>query len=582
MRSSMFSDQQLDVSLGGYSGAGTKAVNQDAFAACLPSSTELKALKGAVLCIADGVSSSSRSAEASQMLVQEFIDEYYSTSNTVSVRQNGTKVLSALNAWFCSQNQALIDEVDDTSLVSTFSAVVIKGHVINIFHVGDSRVYLLRDGRLRQLTEDHVRRYSGRWVLSRAIGIDRRLEIAIVQEQCQIGDQIVLTTDGVHETFSEADLAQQLNQLLSEHSAEEAASILCARAVERGSEDNVSCLIANVLSLQDETIDETAARLTTRKIPPVMSPGMRIDHYRVLSVLHNSTRSCLYLVANEQEEDAQYVLKAPSRNFTEDLTYLEGFVREQWFGQHLNHRSIMRTYPSNDSAFLYSINEYIPGGTLAQWILDNPRPSLPQVRKILVQIIDGLRVLQRQGIVHRDIKPDNFMIDKHGAIKLIDLGTLQAAGLEELSALAGEDRPVGSVNYIAPEYLLTNTASMRSDLFSLGCMVYEMLCGYLPYKMDNVARRTPDSYAAWHYISLRKYRADIPEWVDLTLKKATAPNIEQRYLGYSEFLAAMQQPSEEVLQAVKRQPLMARNPARFWQLVSAVLAGVIVLQSVLS
>lgn len=582
MRNLLFSEKQLDVRFGGHSMAGAKPVNQDAFAAWLPPRADLRALKGAALCIADGVSSSRRSDVASQILVQEFIDEYFSTSPTESVRHGAGKVLNALNTWLCAQNRANFSAADDASLVSTFSAVVVKGQLAHVFHSGDSRVYLLRAGRLRQLTEDHVRRYNGRWVLSRAMGIDKQLDVQLVTEECQPGDRFVLTTDGVHEWFNEAELSQRLGELLSDNSLEQAAQALCEEALQKGSKDNLSCLLGEVVALPTESIEEAAARLTSKKIPPVMQPGMRIDHYRILNVLHNGTRSCLYLVEDENDHGKQYALKAPSRNFTGDLTYLEGFVRERWLGQHLQHEAIMRSYPSpSDSNFLYSVNEYIDGDTLAQWIVDNPNPSLPKVRQLVAEIVEGLRVLQRHGIIHRDIKPDNFMLDDAGRVKLIDLGTLRVDGLEEITSLFGEAVPVGSVNYIAPEYFLEQQASLQSDMFSLGCMVYEMFSGKLPYNMAHIQRRPPSSYASWHYIPLERVRRDLPEWLDLTLKRATEPNPEHRYDAYSEFVEDLNQPSTAILRAAKRRPLLERDPLRFWQMVSAVLLLVVVAQAVL-
>lgn len=578
MRDSLFSKQQLQVAFGGYSHEGVKEVNQDAFAAYMPKESHLLALKGATLCIADGISSSQRSQDASQMLVQEFIDEYYTTKNTWSVQKSAAKVLNALNAWFCAQNRANANEADDAALVSTFSALVIKGQTAHIFHIGDSRVYLLRGGKIRQLTTDHVRRYSGRWVLSRAMGIDPKLDVELICEPCEEGDVFIMTTDGVHEAFSERELADNISELIADQALETAATAMCNMALERGSVDNVSCLLSQVEQLHAESYDEARSRLTARKIPPALKVGNMLNGYKVDAVLHHSTRSSLYLVTNGNDE--RYVLKAPSPNFTDDLTYLDGFAREQWLGQQLDHRTIMKSYPSGTSPFLYSISEYIEGRTLAQWLIDNPKASLNQIRGLLGQIIAGLRVLQRQGIVHRDIKPDNFMIDEQGYVKMIDLGTLRVDALEELSGLVGEDLPVGSVNYIAPEYLLHSKADVQSDMFSLGCMIYELLSGKLPYDMESTRRRTPTSYAAWQYQSILRHRPDIPAWVDLTLKRATEPNPEHRYDAYSEFLHAMQQPSDEIIQVAQSRPLIERDPVRFWQFVSALLLLLLVISQI--
>ena len=173
------------------------------------------------------------------------------------------------------------------------------------------------------------------------------------------------------------------------------------------------------------------------------------------------------------------------------------------------------------------------------------------------------------------------MICSDGRIKLIDFGTVKVSGLSEIASPLQEEVPVGSVNYIAPEYLLQGQVNHQSDLFSLGVIVYEMLSGQLPYKMEHAHRRRPKALNEWHYQSICEHNNAIPEWVDLALKKATHPSVTQRYASYSEFVKDLCEPNMALLNNHKQAPLIERNPIIFWQGLSFLLVLVIILQWVL-
>ena len=162
--------------------------------------------------------------------------------------------------------------------------------------------------------------------------------------------------------------------------------------------------------------------------------------------------------------------------------------------------------------------------TRYKWLRDNPQPATGRVRSIIEQIAAALRAFQRLSMVHRDLKPENVLIDKDGRIKLIDFGTVQVSGLQEIKSAIQEECPVGSLNYIAPEYLMGQQGVFRSDIFSLGVIAYEMLCGELPYKKPLYRNQIPTHYSHWKYQPIVQKRDDVPLWVDLSLRKATAPS----------------------------------------------------------
>lgn len=577
------SPSELRVTFGGHSIAGVKKRNEDAFAAYIPSSKGENQLKGITACIADGVSCSENAQLASQTAVTLFIDDYYSTPESWTVRTSAARVMSSLNSWLYHHGQQ--DYQPQNGAVTTFSSAIFKSQTAHLFHAGDSRIYRLRKGELEQLTTDHCNHASGgKTYLTRALGMDSHLEVDYIQAELEQGDLFLLTTDGIHEVLPRNELitlAESTDNLPSENTLEDIASTIVDQALTQGSEDNLSCLLVRIEQLPIEDLNEIHRKLTHQTIPPVMEPGMSIDGYDIKRVIHSGTRSHLYLVTHPDSEEP-LVLKAPSANFAEDAQYLEGFMREEWVGRRINNRGVMKILPRKDnSKFLYHISEYLEGQTLRQWMYDNPQPSLEKVRTISQSIIQSLRVFQRLGMVHRDLKPENVIIDENEQIKLIDFGTVQVSGLSEISSLLNEECPVGSVDYIAPEYLMSQRGTYRSDLFSLGVIIYEMLTGKQPFNLSNTHRRTPKHFGEWQYQSAQENRSDIPLWLDLALEKATSPNPAGRYPALSELYTDLCTPNQVMVNKREHAPLLEKNPIRLWKMISAFLLIIVVLQAAL-
>ena len=569
---------KLQVLLGGYSSAGTKATNEDAFASLVPSPAELTA-KGVVAVIADGVSSASKAAQASQLAVTQFINDYYATPQTWSTQKSASKVLSSLNQWLYAQTDAVSGYT--LQWLTTFSALIVKSSTAYIFHIGDTRISQYRQNQLEVLTKDHQQKQGPfHSVLTRALGADHRLQVDVQQVAVQAGDIFVLTCDGVHEYLSALQIKAQLNQLEvspSTAALEKMAKLLTQLAIEQGSKDNVSCLLVYIGAIPNRALLEIERELLNKVIPPALTVGNNIDGYEICKVIHASVRSHLYL-AKHPDESAPCVLKMPSQNLADDSSYLQGFMREAWLGERLSNSHVMKIKQgSKNSRFLYHICEYINGQTLGQWMFDNPTPSLAQVRDIIGQIIIALRSLQRLEVIHRDLKPDNIMIDAYGNVVLIDYGTALIASLAENDEVVTETVPQGTLNYIAPETLLTLHADHQSDLFSLGVIAYEMLCGELPYKpmqtfdihkknyaVDDEKSRL-ENYSQWQYRSIRQFRSDLPFWLDMVLSKATQADPKFRFQAYSEFKADLTKPNSSALEEYKNQPILQRNPVLFWQ-----------------
>ncbi len=561
----------LNIAIGLYSSAGVKSENQDSLSHCIPTDESLEN-KGIVTVLADGVSSSEAAKQASQTAVTSFISDYYSTPDTWSTKKSCQQIISAINSWLFKQGCSHANEFK--GWVTTFDAIIFKSTTAYIMHIGDSRVYRLRKGELKQLTRDHITWLnSERSHLSRALGVDSALQIDFKTETLQEGDIYLQTSDGVHEFISEKEIIKLLD---SSQSPEEIAQRLVEKAIANQSDDNLSALVAKVVHLPNESKEEVYNKLFELPFPPDLQPGMKLDGYEVLQELSVSPRSQIYL-AKDLENGKELVLKTPSANYSDDPWYLDGFVREEWIGQRLKHPGLMKTYKSRaKKQFLYFTSEYIKGQTIGQWITAHPNPKISVVREYIEQLSCALRALHRQDVIHQDLKPDNVMLTEEDRIKIIDFGAVHAAGLAELATVLQRQHPEGTLNYTAPEYLMGERGSKRSDIFSLGVICYEMLTGKLPYKEKLANKFQLKRYNQMKYISLKTHRSDLPEWLDVVLKKACEPDPTKRYGLISEFIHDLKTP-KDVVARTEFEPLLKRNPLLFWQGVSAILFILLIL-----
>ncbi len=567
---------QLEVSVGQFSERGLKPSNQDFHGLRLPPERLLKS-KGIAAAIADGVSSSDKGAEAAEACVTGFLEDYLCTPESWSVKQSAERVLAALNTWLYVQGGNGRDP--QRGRVSTLSILVLKSTTAHVIHVGDSRIYRLHRGQMEQLTVDHrVWMSLSQHYLSRAMGADMHLQIDYCRLPVEQGDIFVFTTDGVHDYFSDREIAGLV--LESQAELAKAAELIVRGALANSSPDNATCQVLRVESLPSQDPDEVFQEFTELPFPPALTEGMIIDGYRVIREIYASKRTQLYLVL-DLETGLRVVLKTPSVNFEDDPAYIERFTLEEWIGQRIDSPHVKKVYkPTRRRRFLYHVTEYIEGATLRQWMRDHPAPSLEAVRGLVEQIAKGLRAFHRLEMIHQDLKPENIMLDHAGTVKLVDFGSAKIAGVAEIATPVAREELLGTKNYAAPEYLLGQAGSHRSDIYALGVIAYELLTGQLPYRVSSAEWQKKPDLRRFTYRSLTSFRSDVPPWVDGALRKAVQPDPAGRYEALSEFLYDLRHPNPRLGDTV-RKPLMERNPVAFWKGLSGILLLVVVFLSYL-
>ena len=562
--------QTLKVDIGFYTDKGPKEENEDCLGALVPEKLQLTH-KGIVLAIADGMSGSDAGKQASNCCVFSFLNDYYSTPDSWSVKHSGQKILSATNSWLYSQGQVQYDS--SKGMVSTLSTLILKSNTAHIFHIGDSRIYRLRKGNLEQMTRDHrVIISAEKNYLNRAMGIEPRLEVDYKSFPLELGDLFLMTTDGVHDFVAEKIIK---NTLKSNISLDEIAENLVNLASNNDSDDNLSCQLLRIEQLPLVKEDELLRRHANLPFPPDLEPGMILDGYRIKEELHASNRTQIYK-AVDTLTNSYVILKTPSVLFDDDQHYIEHFLHEEWAAKRIKHKNVLKVLDTDrKKSFIYYVTEYIEGETLRQWMDNHKKPYIREVRKIIEQVAKGLNSFHRMEMLHQDLKPENIMISSNGTVKIIDFGSVKIAGIAEITPLEKtgdkEENILGTLNYTAPEYHLGQRGTIQSDLYSLGVITYEMINKALPYGKDMPEKPNKMNLAKLQYVPSIHLNPMVPQWIDGALKKATCINPLGRYEAISEFIYDLSTPNPDFLKASEFVPLIERNPLIFWKSVSALL-----------
>jgi len=552
---------KLIISAGQYSQAGIKEQNEDCCGIRIPEGMDLTH-KGIVAITADGVGSSEAGKEASEYCVQGFIADYYSTPMSWGVQTSAERIIHSLNSWLYSQGQRRYES--ELSLATTLAVLILKSTTAHLFHVGDSRIYLIRKGEIKQLTQDHrlvVDR--NKTYLARAMGGEYEVNLDYSSMGIEIGDIFVLNTDGIHEFIDDESIK---SLALAQDDAELAATSIVDAALAAGSDDNVTCQIIRVTQLPNQDENEYYRELTALPFPPPLAAEMRLDGYRIIREIHTSVTIQVYL-AEDTESGETVVIKTPSVNFEDDPAYIDRFMHEEWVGRRINNPYVFKIHKlKQHRSYLYYVTEFLEGSPLSQWILDHPKVDLSEVRRIAEQIVKGLRGFHRKEMVHQDLKPENIMVDPDDNVKIIDFGCVQVAGLKEIYTPIEDKSIQGTANYIAPELFDGFEATPKSDMYSLGVTIYTMLShSHFPYGQLEKAQK----HKHYDYVSIRQYNQDVPVWMDGALEKSVHPNPEKRYDRFSEFLRDLSKPNPSMMKT--HAPLIERNPEGFWRGLSIIL-----------
>jgi serine/threonine protein phosphatase PrpC len=537
----------LQLTFGEASATGPRSENQDAIRVVTPVPA-LAASKGYLFALADGVSQCADGGLAARATLQALALDYYSTPETWAVTQSLDRVLVAHNRWLQANGGG-------QPLLTTLSALVLRGRRFTLAHVGDCRAYRWLDGTLERLSEDHVWEQPGmQHVLKRAMGLDQHLVMDYLDGELRQGECFVLVSDGIWATLGDAGIQRILHD---EQDLPAASRALVNAAHLAGSQDNASALLLRVEALPQSDLADTLAQLQHWPLPAKLREGQNFEGWQVERLLAESRQSLVYQVRDAQAR--RWLLKTLPPNRTDESHAGPALLLEEWFLRRVAGRFFAEVHPLPQRQHLYYVQREYAGQTLAEHLRLSGPLGLSEWQDIAPQLIKALGMLHRRNILHRDIKPENLLWGDDGELRVLDFGLAYCPGLTRDEAC---ELP-GTPNYIAPEAFSGVAPSPQQDLYSAGVTLYFLLTGHYPYgeieafQHPRFGQPTPAS----------RYRPDLPSWVDDSLNRALSTEPKQRYETAEEWLLNLEQAERKSLSSRPR-PLLEREPLLVWRSVA--------------
>lgn len=534
----------LRLSVGEASAIGPRRENQDALRVVTPAPA-LAASKGYLFALADGVSQCADGGLAARATLQALALDYYATPETWAVAQSLDRLLLAHNRWLQANGGG-------QPLLTTLTALVLRGRRFTLAHVGDCRAYRWHAGQLDRLSEDHVWEQPGmQHVLKRALGLDQHLVVDYLEGELQEDEHFLLVSDGIWAVLGDTGI-QRILQDEPEPGA--ASRALVAAAHLAGGQDNASALLVRVDALPPSGLADALAQLEAWPLPPQLRPGQLFEGWRVQGLLAESRQSLLYRVLDEAGQAWLLKTLPPARH--DEPGAGPALLQEEWFLRRVAGRHFAEVHPLPQRQHLYYLQREYPGRTLAQQLREDGPLALPDWLDLAPRLIRALGMLHRRNILHRDIKPENLLRGDDGELRLLDFGLAYCPGLSQDEA---HSLP-GTPSYIAPEAFDGAAPAARQDLYAAGVTLYRSLTGHYPFGEIEAFQRprfgtpTPAS----------RYRPDLPAWLDECLARALASEPTQRYETAEEWLLALEQGERKAL-AVKPRPLLEREPLKVWR-----------------
>ncbi len=566
----------FDIDIGFATLAGRKDVNED-FAAAMLAEPGQEAM-GAIVAIADGVSTGGMGKEAAQTTVTSLVRDYFGTPETWDTTVALDRIISAQNAWLAGLNRRRQPAIG----LTTLTAVVLRGQSYALAHVGDTRAYLLREGRMTQLTSDHVVDHPDfRHQLLRCVGAEDRLVVDYLQGDLQVGDVFVLLSDGVHNVLP----VKKLNALAAAAPGQPAAADaqrisqqLVDAAMAAGTQDNATALVVRVRGLLDASLQDENRLALALPVPGRLKVGDSLDGLIVTAPVADNGINVLYQVRDAASQRL-YALKTLHPARAHDPQERAMLAHEVWLAKRMQSSRAAdhlvnihdRSPGVKEPSAFYLLYDWHAGETLQQLLDRKHRFSLPQVLAAATQVAKALGLLHRQNVIHRDVKPANLHQGEDGVLRLLDLGVAltgrEPEALRKLHAGTpsyinpeqwGFSAKVGASDKDGPQEL----PDAQSDLFALGVTLYQLLTGKLPY-----GEVLP--YQSGRYyrdpVAPSRLNPEVPIWLDHVVLKAVARDKRQRFETAEEMLLALERGASRSLTAPPPTPLIQRDPAALWK-----------------
>jgi len=555
-----------------------------------PEGEQARAARGAVSLLADGVGGQGFGEIASRMAVETALKVFQDADPTTTDNQLLWRMFNAANLAVydagMAQGAAERDRMGTTLTVSLF-----RRNEVAIGHVGDSRAYLVRQGTIKQLTADHTyvamqvkmsliskqdaMNSELRGLLTRSIGANPTVQVDYSRSVLRNGDIVVQCTDGLHGCVTENEIRDLASRLAPAAACEQ----LTQLAEKRGSEDNISVQVLRVENVQRVGYYRGAVAYYAPVAAPVSSEpqvGQVFDErFEISDIISRSGMSSVYK-ATDLKTGAVVALKVPLLKLESDPAFFSRFEREEEIGRALDHPAILKIIPVDPAARSrpYLVMEYLQGQTLDE-MMQATRP-LPEndALQIVSRLCDALDYMHTHDVVHRDLKPQNVMLCNDGSIRIMDFGIAKAGSSKRIT-FGGFSPTLGTPDYMAPEQVKGQRGDERTDIYSLGAILYEMLTGRLPFEGPN-AYAVMNARLVGDPVAPRAYNPALRPEVEEIVLHAMARNPPDRYQTAAAFKADLDAPENVHVtgRAIRLQAPVAAK--RVWRAVRTTLITLLI------
>lgn len=492
-----------------------------------------------VAIVCDGVGSATEGAQAAQRVTKYLMTNLKIRPKTWSIEKSILSFTKSINEILYQESQ---ENYERSELVTTLTIVVIEGNRLYGANVGDSRVYLHRDKKLNQLSNDHSMDEPGyENVLTQAIGIEKTVEPFYFENTLQKDDQILLCSDGLYTLLDDATLEKGI--ALGAHSLVKKAS----KGVEDNLPDDTTAVVLDILKADELEL----LKQQKLDIPKTLKKGEVIDGYTLTKSLIQNDRTWLV-----HKKTKDYVLKFAPMEAYDDEIVLDLFVKEAWNAKRLKANFFPKAViPKNRSARYY-VMQLFKGEDL-DGFLSHKHISIDDGVSLASTLLKMSQYLLKFDLVHGDIKPPNIMIakdsDENLEFKIIDYGSI--------TEIFSSDSKAGTPSFLSPERFLNEAICESSEIFSIGVTLYIALTGKYPY-----GEIEPFQNPTFKEAKLPSfYNKNIPAWLDSVILRSIAIDKSQRYSHYSEMNYELSNPTKVKPYFVKNAPLIERSPLLFYK-----------------
>jgi len=507
----------------------------------------------AIVC--DGVGSADEGAQAAKRVTTYLMNNFKNRPNTWSIEKSIKKFISSINAILYEESMINYERPE---MVTTLTLAIIKGNRLYAANVGDSRVYLQRDGIISQLSQDHAMEEEGfEGVLTQAMGIDKTVSPYYFENIIVPKDKILLCSDGLYTIMND--------DLLSENIAFGAHSIVkkASKSMEDNLPDDTTAVVVDILGI------DKVAQMKQQNIiiPKKLEVGMMIDGYTLEKSLIQNNRT--WLCSNKGQK---YVLKFAPIEAIDDPIILDLYVKEAWNSNRLKAGFFPKSVVPKNRTHRYYVMKALEGVDLKTH-LQKRKLSVDDAVNLAKMLLKMSQYLLKFDLLHGDIKPENIMIserDGKHVFKVIDFGSMT-----EIYSIASN---AGTPSYLAPERFTGSSINEGSELFSIGVTLYEALTGKFPYgeiePFQQPTFKTPNPPI--------KENGNIPEWLNSIIHRAIEKEESNRYKNYSEMLFEISNPNKVKPYFDSKTSLIERQPVLFYRtlftlsfIVNLILAGLL-------